>query len=82
MKRQVQKPTLAEAKRASRCMRAIYLERGTKAQRERRRRFLEPDEERSTLSYDAGRTPREQPTAFEARQTVSLRATSPIPSAR
>jgi hypothetical protein len=44
MKRQVQKPTLAEAKRVLRWMRAIYLERATKAQRGQQKRFLEPED--------------------------------------
>jgi hypothetical protein len=44
MKPPVEKPTLAEAKRVLRWMRAIYLERATKPQREQQRRFLEPDE--------------------------------------
>ena len=47
----VEKPTLAEAKRVLRWMRAIYLERTTKRQRGQPRRFLEPDD--STTAADA-----------------------------
>jgi hypothetical protein len=55
MKPQVEKPTLAESKRVLRWMRAIYLELATKAQRGQQKRFLEPEEDRSTDGYAAGR---------------------------
>jgi ribosomal protein L15E len=43
MKPPIEKPSLAEAKRVLRWMRAVYIERAAKPQRGQRRRFLGPD---------------------------------------